>query len=130
MDENLAYLPRSLLSTDNANRAEMKKRGGIDTMRRVVVSSASASSTRKVLGSTLFWIGFGVFGWYFPRSLIHGETSILSLQPPYQMSGGETVIVDFELNQPLVDPPTVDSEFLFSYKSCMVSPISTGLFYH
>ena len=130
MDKNRAYFPRYLSSTNNDNPTEMKKRGGIDTMRRVVVSSASASSTRKLLGSTLFWIGFGIFGWYFPRSLIHGETSILSLQPPYQMSGEETVIVDFELNQPLVDPPTVDSEFPFSYKSCTVSTIPTELFFH
>lgn len=82
-------------------------------MRRVIISSASSLSTRKLLGSTLFWIGFGIFGWYFPRSLIHADTSIPSLQPPYQISGGDTVIVDFELNQPLVDPPTVDSEFSF-----------------
>lgn len=65
----------------------------------------------KLLRSTLFWIGFMLFGWYFPRSLVHRETSILSLQPPYQLSG-ETVIVDFELNQPLVDPPTIDDLLL------------------
>lgn len=81
-------------------------------MRRVVISSASSLSIRKLLGSTLFWIGFGIFGWYFPRSIIHGDTTIEELEPPYQISGGDTVIVDFELNQPLVDPPTVDSKFL------------------
>lgn len=80
-------------------------------MKRVVISSASSLSTRKLLGCTIFWIGFGIFGWYFPRSLIHRETSILALEPPYQIAGGDNVIVDFELNQPLVDPPTVDSEF-------------------
>mmetsp|Transcript_6640 Transcript_6640/g.16164 ORF Transcript_6640/g.16164 Transcript_6640/m.16164 type:complete len:206 (-) Transcript_6640:1165-1782(-) len=83
-------------------------------MRRVVLSSASSLSTRKLFGSTLFWIGFGIFGWYFPRSIIHGDTSIVKLQPPYQISGGDTVIVDFELNQPLVDPPTVDNLLLRS----------------
>ncbi len=79
-------------------------------MRKVLVSSASSLSTRKLLGSTLFWIGFGIFCWYFPRSIIHAETSISSLQPPYQKSVDGTVIVDFQLNQPLVHPPTVDSE--------------------
>ena len=82
-------------------------------MRRAVILSASSLSTRKLLGSTLFWIGFGIFGWYFPRSIIHGETSLSKLPPPYQESDGNTVILDFELNQPLVDPPTVNSEFRF-----------------
>jgi len=112
--ENRAFLPRSLSSTNSDDPAEKNKQGGIDTIRRVAVSSASPSSTRKLIGSTLLWIGFGLFGWYFPRSLIRRETSILSLQPPYQISGGETVIVDFELNQPLVDPPTVDNLLLRS----------------
>jgi hypothetical protein len=111
MDQNLAFLQRTLSPTDSDDPAEKNRQGGIETLRRVAVSSSSSSSTRKLLGSTCFWVGFGLFGWYFPRSIIHSETSILSLEPPYQKSGGETVIVDFELNQPLVDPPTVDSEF-------------------
>ena len=92
-------------------------------MRRVVKSSASSLSTRKLFGSTLFWIGFGIFGWYFPRSIIHADTSIVELQPPYQISGGDTVILDFELNQPLVDPPTVDSEFLLRIRIAWLPPI-------
>lgn len=114
MDQNRAFLQRTLSPTDSDDPAEKNRQGGIETLRRVAVSSSSSSSTRKLLGSTCFWVGFGLFGWYFPRSIIHRETSILSLEPPYQISGGETVIVDFELNQPLVDPPTVDNFLLRS----------------
>jgi hypothetical protein len=48
---------------------------------------------------------------------MHRETSILNKQPPYQIiSGEDTIIVDFELNHPLVEPPTVNGEFpLFIY---------------
>lgn len=81
-------------------------------MARVIISSTSSFSTRKLLGSTSFWIGFGIFCWYFPRSILHAETSISSLQPPYQKTADGSVIVDFELNQPLVHPPTVDNPLL------------------
>ena len=79
------------------------------TTTSIVVSSASAASTRRAVLSMVAWIAFGLFGWYYPRSLIHRETSLRSSPPPYQVAG-DAVIVDFELNQPLVDPPTVDSE--------------------
>ena len=107
--------PLSLSSIKSDDPVEKNKQRFIETMRGVG-TMPSASSMRKLLLSTVFWIGFGMFGWYFPRSIIHRETSILSLQPPFQISGGDTVIVDFELNQPLVDPPTVDSEFTFLKK--------------
>jgi len=60
-----------------------------------------------------FWILFGIFGWCFPRYMIHNETTILNKRPPYQMIS-DTVIVDFQLNHSLVDPPTVDNFLLRS----------------
>jgi hypothetical protein len=74
----------------------------------------SSTSTRKVVFNTILWIGFGLFGWYFPRFLIYRETSIVNKIPPYQVAGGETVIVDFALNQPLVRPATVESKLILS----------------
>ena len=110
------------LSSSLNDPAEKNKKGGIiNVLTRylgALLSSSSSSSTttsmsstRNLVGSTLFWIGFGLFGWYFPRFLMHRETSIVNKQPPYQISGEDTIIVDFELNHPLVDPPTVDGEF-------------------
>jgi len=79
------------------------------------------SSTSSLIGSTLFWIGFGLVCWNFPRVLMRRETSILNKQPPYQVVGAgtssgyhDTVIVDFSLNHPLVDPPTIDDLLLRS----------------
>jgi len=105
MEEKRLFLESLSLSSLSADDPAEKKKNG---------PNSSSSSTRELLTSTLFWIGFGLFGWYFPRSLVHRETSILSLEPPYQMGGGGAVIVDFELNQPLVDPPTVDNLLLRS----------------
>merc|ERR1712238_2224 len=74
-----------------------------------------SSTPSSLVGSTLFWIGFGLVGWFFPRLLMHRETSILNKQPPYQeVVGAVAVIVDFSLNHPLVDPPTWDDLLLRS----------------
>merc|ERR1712238_363883 len=74
-----------------------------------------SSTPSSLVGSTLFWIGFGLVGWFFPRLLMHRETSILNKQPPYQeVVGAVAVIVDFSLNHPLVDPPTIDDLLLRS----------------
>lgn len=71
----------------------------------------------ELIRSTICWIGFGAIGWKFPRYLIQNETMILNKRPPYQIisssnASAETIIVDFELNHPLVQPPTVDDLLL------------------
>ena len=111
MDEEKQLLHGSISSSDDP--AEKNK---------------SSSSIRNLIGSTICWVAFGLFGWYFPRLLLHRETSISTLKVPYQIAGEDTVIVDFELNNPLVDPPTVDSEFygVFFNFSCVFR--SLGLF--
>ena len=106
------------MSTTNDGEDPQKKntkQGILGTVKRKVVGASSLSSSSH--GSTLFWIAFGLFGWYFPRSLILRKTttaSILSLTPPYQ-EVGDKILLDFELNQPHVDPPTVDSTFPFYF---------------
>jgi hypothetical protein len=72
-------------------------------------SIRSSSSLQKLVISTILWIGFGIFGWYFPRYLIYNETKIVTKKPPYQVTAAGDVILDFELNQPWVHPATVDS---------------------
>jgi membrane-associated phospholipid phosphatase len=49
--------------------------------------------------------------WNISRYLIHRESTIATLTPPYIVADG-SVIVDMSLNQPLVDPPTIPSQFL------------------
>lgn len=46
-------------------------------------------------------------GWYFPRNLISKENDIEFKPAPYQTTASGDVILDFTLNQPLVDPPTI-----------------------
>ena len=73
----------------------------------------NAISSQRILLQPLFWIVFALFGWYFPRFLIHRETAIAQKSPPYQLVG-ETIVKDFLLDNPLTRPATVDSLLLKS----------------
>lgn len=46
-------------------------------------------------------------GWYYPRYLIGNEDGIEHKIAPFQKMAGGDVILDFSLNEPLVDPPTI-----------------------
>ena len=60
-------------------------------------------------------------GWWIPRVLIAHETGIAHKVPPYQVTAAGDVILDFALNFPLVDPPTIPCAYLrFCFVSCIV----------
>jgi hypothetical protein len=46
-------------------------------------------------------------GWYYPRYLIAHEDGIEHLLAPFQKTAAGDVILDFLLNEPVVDPPTI-----------------------
>ena len=71
------------------------------------IPTVSKSSRRRLFRSTLVWVLFGFFGWYFPRYLIQNETTIATKKAPYQQTKAGDVIFDFTLNEPLIDPPTI-----------------------
>jgi membrane-associated phospholipid phosphatase len=101
-DEEMAPLRHSsssLLHYDDQDPAEKNK--------------GDSANMKQLLLQAIFWILFGVFGWYFPRFLIHRENSIMNKRPPFQMVG-DTVVKDFLLNEPVVRPATVDSFLLKS----------------
>eukprot|EP00980_Cylindrotheca_fusiformis_P020763 scaffold7755_cov104-Cylindrotheca_fusiformis.AAC.8 len=50
---------------------------------------------------------FALIAWNYPRYLIDSESSIADKTPPYQQTQAGDVILDFRLNHPVVDPPTI-----------------------
>jgi hypothetical protein len=62
---------------------------------------------KRLFRSTMLSVLFAIFGWYYPRYLIAHETTIANKQAPYQETSTGDVLLDFLLNQPLVDPPTI-----------------------
>lgn len=83
-------------------------------------SSNGGGSRYYNIGNTLelfLSLGYGMMGWYLPRHFMFlAWPSIVQkdISEVYQLVGGsngnnQVVVVDFLLNHPLVDPPTVPS---------------------
>ena len=76
-------------------------------------SYSSSSTNQYLLRSTCLSLLFALFAWYYPRYIIENESTIETKVPPYQKTkSGDDVILDFNLNHPLIDPPTIPSELL------------------
>jgi hypothetical protein len=65
-----------------------------------------------MIRSTVLWVIFGVVGWYYPRYLIAHEQTIMHKAAPYQLTTSGDVILDFALNEKLVDPPTIPGKLV------------------
>jgi hypothetical protein len=70
-------------------------------------TASSSSIRRRLLFSTAFWVAFGLVGWYYPRYLIAYETAISTKAAPYQQTAAGDVLLDFTLNEAVVEPPTI-----------------------
>ena len=120
---SLALAPASNNSIINNVINELQQQNDDPAEKNKGSSIHSSSSLQTLFVSTIGWLGFGIFGWYFPRYLIYKETTIATKKPPYQLTASGDVIIDFELNQKWVHPATVDSTynlliaFLFSFTS-------------
>lgn len=68
-------------------------------------------STPRLIHQTVLSICFALFGWYFPRYVIFKNAEHIGQGPiPYQKTSSGDVILDFQYNQPLIDPPTIPCE--------------------
>jgi membrane-associated phospholipid phosphatase len=87
---------------------------GLDTTINTKDETSSSTTTtnnymiRRTLLSTICWVGFALAGWYVPRYILDQKyDDLLSKVPPYQKVN-DVIILDFLLNNPVIDPPTID----------------------
>jgi hypothetical protein len=61
-------------------------------------------------------MALGLLGWYGPRHFIsiQSEQDVAYEEIPYQTTAAGDVILDFSLNQPLVDPATIPCTCIFN----------------
>jgi len=69
--------------------------------------ASSPISSSPLLQQLVVSLAFVLSAWYFPRYLIDSENGIENRPVPYQQTAAKDVLLDFELSQPLVDPPTI-----------------------
>lgn len=73
--------------------------------------TAAADARRLVVEFLVVFAGLYV-SWYGVRYLIENETGIENRPVPFQKTAAGDIILDSELNRPLVDPPTVPCKFV------------------
>jgi hypothetical protein len=54
----------------------------------------------------VFWVG-----WRVPKAIMDRDDRLLSRPPPYQVTAAGDVVLDFALDEPLVDPPTISCTY-------------------
>jgi hypothetical protein len=84
-------------------------------------SDLDASVLSRIIRSSAFSCFFATIAWHYPRYLVNNESNIASKVPPYQQTQAGDVILDFNLNQPLVDPPTIPSKSTYSFQMILGS---------
>jgi hypothetical protein len=102
-------LAMSRLSTELASECNSTT-GSTGTSRSTTFPPSK--NPRLMIRSTLLWVIFGVVGWYYPRYLIAHEQTIIHKAAPYQVTTSGDVILDFALNEKLVDPPTIPGKLV------------------
>lgn len=73
--------------------------------------SLSDQQYNRLVLQALLSVGFGLWGWYYPRYLIAHEQGILNRQVPYQTTAAGDVLLDLELNEPLVDSASISCKW-------------------
>jgi len=75
-----------------------------------------------MIQETILCFGLFLLGWYGPKYCKPSEESVQSMPIPYQvMKSSGDVVLDFDLNHPLVDPPAIPSGLLLH--SCVTLPL-------
>jgi hypothetical protein len=63
----------------------------------------------------VFWVG-----WRVPKSIMDRDDSLVHRPAPYQVTAAGDVLLDFALNEPLVDPPTISCTYPPPKKKCIL----------
>lgn len=66
----------------------------------------------KLIRSTALCLLLGLLGWFYCHHLIDNESTIQLKEAPFQQLKSGEIILDFSLNHPLIDPPTISSSLL------------------
>lgn len=83
-----------------------------EALPKSTAASLSSLSWRSLLLEQVAVWAFALLAWNVPRYLISHDVSIRTKLPPFQVTAAGDVILDPELNRPLVDPPTINDSLL------------------
>jgi hypothetical protein len=106
-----SFLPRSLSSSSLPSLPEVVVGSGgggfISAARSGTTSSTTPVFLGRDLAGSVFVLLLGAYGpkWLFWPS--DDDLRARNAQVPYQKTSSGDILLDFELNRPLIDPPTI-----------------------
>jgi hypothetical protein len=115
-EENVEVVPltsRVSFSSQISNQSRLQ--------RSLSFQDTSSEGLLLLLKQAVAAVCFFLSGWYYPRYLIHAQDGIAETTPPYQQTKAGDIVLDFSLNESLVDPPTIPCTYDTEYVSISIS---------
>jgi hypothetical protein len=107
-EENLEVIPLSIKLSSSSSQFSAPRNGNLTrSVSSIITEDFSSSEVLRLAKQAAAALLVALTGWYYPRYLIGKERGIEHKVAPFQKTAAGEVILDFSLNEVLVDPPTI-----------------------
>jgi hypothetical protein len=126
-EENVEVIPLNTKRSLSSSQFSAPRNGNLTrSVSSIITEDSSSSEGLRLAKQAAAALLLALTGWYYPRYLIGKEDGIEHKIVPFQKTAAGDVILDFSLNEALVDPPTISCKcrhsirhrkrfFLFTY---------------
>jgi hypothetical protein len=107
-EENVEVIPLTTKLSLSSSQFSPPRNGNLSrSVSSIITEDSSSSEGLRLAKQAAAALLLALTGWYYPRYLIGSEDSIEDKTAPFQKTAAGDVILDFSLNEVLVDPPTI-----------------------
>ena len=112
-EENVEVIPLTTKLSLASSQFSSPGNGNLKrSVSSIITEDFSSSESLRLAKQAAAALLLSLAGWYYPRYLIGKEDDIEHKIVPFQKTAAGDVILDFLLNEPLVDPPTISCKCL------------------
>jgi hypothetical protein len=107
-EENVEVIPLTTKLSLSSSQFSPPRNGDLKrSVSSIITEDFSSSESLRLAKQAAAALLLALAGWYYPRYLIGKEDGIEHKMAPFQKTAAGDVILDFTLNEALVDPPTI-----------------------
>jgi hypothetical protein len=107
-EENVEVIPLTTKLSLSSSQFSPPRNGNLTrSVSSIITEDSSSSEGLRLTKQAAAALLLALTGWYYPRYLIGSEDGIEDKTAPFQKTAAGDVILDFSLNEVLVDPPTI-----------------------
>jgi hypothetical protein len=130
-EENIEVIPLTAKLSLASSQFSAPGSGNLTrSVSSIMTEDSSSSEGLRLAKQAAAALLLALTGWYYPRYLIANEDGIEHKIVPFQKTAAGDVILDFLLNEPLIDPPTIPCKchIILFLKSKSTPQIKTSFF--